>query len=103
MGYPRGVAADHNNLGLLAKPAGARDEARRQFETALELNRRDGRDEVAATNLVNLAGLAAASGDFGRAETWYHDALAIWRGREQWADAADALHGLGQPHLSRGD
>ena len=58
IGDTRGVAADHNNLGLLAQAVGEEDEARRQFETALELNRRDGRDEVAATNLVNLAGLA---------------------------------------------
>jgi len=103
IGDTRGVAADHNNLGLLAQTVGDPDEARRQFEAALELNRRDGRDEVAATNLVNLAGLATAIGDFARAEGLYRDALATWRAREQWADAADALHGLGQLELRRGE
>src|SRR5207249_9547685 len=78
-------------------------EARRQFEAALVINRREGRDDVAATNLVNLAGLASLDGDFARAERLYRDALSTWRAREQWADAADALHGLGQLELRRGD
>ena len=103
IGDSRGVAAVYNNLGLLAQTAGDLDEARRQFEAALAINRRDGRDEVAATNLVNLAGLASLAGDFARAEQLYRDALATWRAREQWADVADALHGLGQLELRRGD
>jgi CHAT domain-containing protein/tetratricopeptide (TPR) repeat protein len=103
IGDTRGAAADHNNLGLLAQTAGDPAEARRQFEAALDLNRRDGRDDVAATNVVNLAGLASAAGEFGRAETLYHDALATWRGREQWADVADALRGLGELEVRRGD
>src|SRR5207244_3459789 len=64
IGDTRGAAADRNNLGLLAQTAGDLHEARRQFEAALALNRHDGRDEVAATNLVNLAGLASVDGDF---------------------------------------
>ena len=103
IGDTRGVAADRNNLGLLAQSVGDGEEARRQFEAALGLNRRDGRDDVAATNLLNLAGLASVDGDFARAEQLYRDALATWRVREQWADAADALHGLGQLELRRGD
>jgi CHAT domain-containing protein/Tfp pilus assembly protein PilF len=103
IGDSRGVAAVYNNLGLLAQTAGDVDEARRQFEAALAINRRDGRDDVAATNLVNLAGLASLAGDFARAEQLYRDALATWRAREQWADVADALHGLGQLELRRGE
>ena len=52
---------------------------------------------------MNLAGLASLDGDFARAEALYRDALATWRSHEQWADAADALHGLGQLELRRGD
>ena len=99
----RGTAADHNNLGLLVQRLGDLEEARRQFDTALALNRRDGRDDVAATNLVNLAGLASLAGEFTRAEALYRDALATWRAHESWADAAVALHGLGQLELRRGD
>jgi CHAT domain-containing protein len=82
---------------------GDTEEARRQFEGALSLNRNEGRDEVAATNLVNLAGLASLSGDFGRADAQYRDALAIWQAHEAWADAAAAWHGLGQVDIRRGD
>src|SRR5437773_4922891 len=103
IGDTRGTAADHNNLGLLAQRLGDLDEARRQFDSALALNRGAGRDEIAAANLVNLAGLASLAGDFVRAEALYRDALATWRSHESWADAAVALHGLGQLELRRGD
>jgi tetratricopeptide (TPR) repeat protein len=52
---------------------------------------------------VNLAGLASLEGDFERAESLYRDALSTWRDVGAWADAADALHGLGQLELRRGD
>jgi tetratricopeptide (TPR) repeat protein len=66
IGDDRGVAADLNNLGLLAQDLGDNVEARRQFEAALAINRARGRPEVAATNLVNLAGLAALEGEFAK-------------------------------------
>src|SRR5439155_1536790 len=103
IGDTRGTAADHNNLGLLAQRLGDLDEAQRHFDTALVLNRQGGRDEVAATNLINLAGLASLAGDFSHAEALYQDALATWRAHESWASAAVALHGLGQLELRRGD
>ena len=99
----RGMAADHNNLGLLAQRLGDLDEAERHFKAALAINRRDRRDEAAATNQLNLAGLAALSGDFTRAVTLYRNALATWRAAERWADAAAALRGLGQLEVRRGD
>jgi CHAT domain-containing protein len=103
IGDTRGAAADLNNLGLLAQEMGDLEDARRQFEAALALNRRDRRDEVAATNLVNLAGLATLAGDFGRAESLYEDALAAWRAEEMWAETAEALRGLGQLEMRRGN
>lgn len=99
----RGMAADHNNLGLLAQKLGDLDEAGRHFQDALALNRRDGRDNAAATNQVNLAGLATLAGEFTRAAGLYRNALATWRATEQWVDAAAALHGLGQLEVRRGD
>ena len=103
IGDTRGVAADHNNLGLLAQDVGDLTEARRRFETALALNRRDGRDDVAATNLLNLAGLASLTGAFADAERLYRDALSAWREREMWAETADALRGLAQVEMRRGN
>ena len=102
-GDTRGLAADYNNLGLLVQRLGDTDEARRDFEEALALNRREARDVVAATNLVNLAGLASLTGELVRAESLYHEALGTWRAHAQWTDAADALRGLGQLDLRRGD
>src|SRR5439155_9892259 len=63
IGDTRRVAADHNGLGLLAQRFGDMHAARREFESALAINRRDGREDVAATNLVNLAGLASLAGE----------------------------------------
>ena len=103
IGDTRGAAADHNNLGLLAQDVGDLTEARRRFEAALALNRRDGRDDVAATNLVNLAGLASLTGAFADAEGLYRDALSAWREREMWAETADALRGLAQIEIRRGN
>ena len=103
IGDTRGAAADLNNLGLLAQELGDLEEARRWFEAALAINRRDGRDEIAATNLVNLAGLASLAGDFARAESLYEDALAAWRAKEMWAETAEALRGLGQLEMRRGN
>ena len=79
IGDSRGLASDYNNLAGLARAAGDLDEARRQLEAALAINRRDDRPEVAATNLVNLAALASLAGDFARAEALYREALATWR------------------------
>ena len=102
-GDRRGLAADHNNMGLLAQRLGDQAEARRHFEAALDINRGDGRAAVAATNLVNLAGIAGLEGEFARAEVLYSEALATWRAEEAWPDVAAALHALGQLEVRRGD
>lgn len=101
MGDTRGVAAGRNNLGLLARASGDLSGARRQFEAALELNRTAGRADVAATNQVNLAAVAVLEGDFEAARGLYREALVAWS--DAPADAADALYGLGQLELRRGD
>ena len=103
IGDSRGVAADYNNLGLMAREVGDLAEARRYFERALALNRQNGRDEIAATNLVNLAGLASLAGDLAAAAVLYQSALASWRAAGEVANSADALRGLGQVELRRGE
>jgi len=103
IGDSRGLASDYNNLAGLARAAGDFAESRRQLEAALILNQREGRADVAATNLVNLASLAILSGDFTRAESLYVGALRTWRGAQEWADVADAEHGLGALEVRRGD
>ncbi|HKP29174.1 MAG TPA: tetratricopeptide repeat protein, partial [Gemmatimonadales bacterium] len=103
VGDTRGIAADLNNQGLIARELGDPDGARRHFEAALAINRAEERPEVAATNLVNLAAVASQQGDLTRARGHYQDALATWRAREEWAEAASALAGLGRLELRRGD
>jgi CHAT domain-containing protein len=103
LGDTRGIAAGHNNLGLLAQGIGDNAEARRRFEAAFALHIADGRDDLAAINLVNLAGLATLEGDFASAQRAYRDALAKWRERRQWAETSEALRGLGQLEQRRGD
>ncbi|HET9635494.1 MAG TPA: CHAT domain-containing protein [Gemmatimonadaceae bacterium] len=103
IGDTRGLAADYNNLGMLAQQVGDMDDASRDFEAALSLNREEGRDVIAATNLVNLAALASRAGDLSRADSLYHEALTTWRAHAQWSEAADALRGLGELDLRRGD
>ena len=98
-----GLASDYNNLAGLAQDAGDFDGARRQLEAALAINRRDGRAEVAATNLVNLAGLAESHRGFCPGRVALPRSAGTWRERKQWADMADALRGLGELELRRGD
>src|SRR5207245_2158000 len=51
-GDTRGLAADENNRGLIAQTLGDFAAAERAFETALDANRRAGRAEPAAVNLI---------------------------------------------------
>jgi CHAT domain-containing protein/tetratricopeptide (TPR) repeat protein len=103
IGDSRGIAADHNNIGLMALSMGSLTEAETHFDTALALNRADGRVMEAATNIANLAELASTRGDFEIAATHYQNALATWRNAGDTADATFALFGLGQLELRRGD
>jgi len=66
IGDTRGMAAAYNNLGLLAQTGGDVAEARRQFEAALVINRREGRDDVAATP-------GRFGWDGGLGTSWYSD------------------------------
>jgi CHAT domain-containing protein/tetratricopeptide (TPR) repeat protein len=103
IGDSRGIAADHNNLGLIAQGLGDLAEAESRFETALALNRAENRAEAAATNIANLAELASLRGDFTVAGSHYRDALAAWREAGDVAETAFALFGLGQLELRRGN
>lgn len=103
IGDSRGIAADHNNLGLIAQSVGNLAEAQTQFEAALALNRSEGRTAAAAVNTANLAELASMRGDFDAASSQYRNALASWTAAGDTADATFALFGLGELELRRGD
>ncbi|MFL5580915.1 MAG: CHAT domain-containing protein [Gemmatimonadaceae bacterium] len=98
-----GMAADRNNLGLLALARGDLAAARAAFDDALALNRRYGRRRGVATDLTNLAGLATRVGDYAGADTLYRDALALDAATGSRTDAADVLHARGLLALRRGD
>jgi tetratricopeptide (TPR) repeat protein len=104
IGDRRGMAADYNNLGLLAQETGDLKIARHHLDSALALNRADGRDEIAATNLVNLAGLAALSGNseklkpttekrslFGRTRSFGVMPRRHWTGLARWKCAVATI------------
>src|SRR5207302_6236085 len=77
--------------------------AKHAFETALAANRKAGRAEVAALNLVNLANLAAISGDDESADARYHEALSLYLGAKERVGAAEVWHDIGLLRTARGD
>ncbi|HEV8381736.1 MAG TPA: CHAT domain-containing protein, partial [Gemmatimonadales bacterium] len=99
----RGLAADQNNLGLIAEQLGDIPGARRAYEAALAANRAAGRPAPAATNLENLGNVASSTGDYATASQLYREALSIYRELGDQLDAASVLHNLGLLSLQRGD
>jgi CHAT domain-containing protein/tetratricopeptide (TPR) repeat protein len=102
-GDARGLAADRNNLGLIAQALGDLDRARREFAAALATNRSEHRSAAAAVNLVNLANVASMMSDYPTASALYREALAIHQASGASADASAVLHGLGLLEMRRGD
>jgi len=102
-GDTRGLAADQNNRGLIAQELGDLDAARRAFDTALAINRRESRPLVAAVNLVNLANIASMTSDFPRAAALYNETIAIYRDGGFLANASPVLHNLGLLEIRRGN
>jgi CHAT domain-containing protein/Flp pilus assembly protein TadD len=97
------MAADQNNLGLIAQERGDLREATRAFEKALALNRRDGRRSLVALNLSNLAGLASSNSDYRIADSLYREALVLQRTAGDRAETAFTLESLGRLQIRRGD
>ena len=58
------MAADLNDLGLVAWSLGDLGEARTAFRRALALNALPGRERHAALNHTNLGDLASVEGDY---------------------------------------
>ena len=102
-GDTRGIAADQNNLGLIAQDIGDLPGARRAFEKAMSINQRDGRRALVALNLGNLAAVASNSGEYSRADSLYREALAIDRATGAEAETGFVLQALGRLQIHQGD
>jgi CHAT domain-containing protein len=102
-GDSRGIAADQNNLGLIAQEVGDLPATSRAFEKAMNINQRDGRRSLVALNLGNLAGIAANSGDYLHADSLYKQALTIERATGDRAETGFVLQSLGRLQIRRGD
>jgi CHAT domain-containing protein len=98
-----GLAADQNNIGLIAQSLGDLAAARRAYASALAANREYGRTASAATNVTNLANVASLTADYVSAGALYEEALAIYRSRGDRVDAAFVLRNLGLLEMRRGD
>ena len=98
-----GLAADQNNIGLIAEALGDLAEARRAYSSALAVNRQYGRTGGAGSNLTNLANVASLTADYAAAGALYDEALAIYRSRGDRVDAAFVLRNMGLLEMRRGD
>jgi CHAT domain-containing protein/Tfp pilus assembly protein PilF len=76
-GDDRGLAADYNNMGLLARQAGDYVEARQRIRQALEINTRLGRRDLVIVNLWNLGTIESAQGSLDAADSLIGAALSI--------------------------
>ncbi|HVL17300.1 MAG TPA: tetratricopeptide repeat protein, partial [Gemmatimonadales bacterium] len=103
VGDTRGLAAAHNNLGLVAAAVGDTTRAREAYERALDLNRRFKRPAAAAANLVNLGTLADLQGNYGRAVRLYREALDAYVAAGDSLSTGLALQNLGRLELRRGN
>ena len=103
IGDYRGVAADADNLGLVAAATGDPAEARRRYLEALITAREHGFDDAAAAALLNLGALASREGDDRGAEKRYAEALALYRKLDDRADEALVLRNLGLLDAGEGD
>lgn len=74
-----GMAADHNNAGLIAEALGDLESARVHYGRALEISRGRLDGERAADYLVNLGGLAARRLAIDEARGRYERALDLYR------------------------
>jgi len=102
-GDTRGIAADQNNIGLIARERRDLKRATEAFGIALKLNQRDGRRALAGLNLSNLAALASDAGNFSRADSLYEAALLYLRAAGANVDAAFALHDQARVQIRRGE
>ena len=103
VGDTRGLAADHNNLGLVAAALGDTVGAREAYERALALNRRFDRKAAAAGNLTNLGTLADLQGDYAGAARLYREALGAYTAAADHRNTALVLRNLGRLELRRGN
>lgn len=71
-----GLAADHNNAGLLAEELRDLETAEREYRTALAITEAHGTPARAADLLVNLGALASERGALDTARTLFDQALA---------------------------
>lgn len=93
---PEAQAGLHHKLGLLHEFIGRYDQARRHWQSQLELEQQLGDKAGQAIALHNLGVLAQAQGDYSSARKLYEQSLDIARQLGDQAGIARALHQLGR-------
>ena len=103
LGLRRGFANYTTGLAGLARRQADYDGARFALEGLLHLGRDAGDRMLEARSLIQLADLRWVEGDLGDAERIYEEAAVIGRSLDRSWPLYEALHGLGQLALLRGE
>lgn len=102
VGDPNGIAFALNGLGMIAARQGDLALAVQHFDEAIALRRNQDTGALAAS-LYNLAGAVRDQGDTGRAVSLYQEALSLRWERGERRGAAEAMIGLAEIAVDRGD
>lgn len=90
-----GVAADHNNAGLIAEELGDLESARNHYTKALDISQMRLDGKRTADYLVNLGGLAARQLAIDEARDRYESALSLYRAGGEIVNQALVHRNLG--------
>jgi len=103
VGAFRSAGFDHHNLGLVALALGDLEGARQEFETAIRISQRTGRQDDEADHLSSLADVMIAGGAYEEAETALTHALNLDQQTGNRLGEAGVRHSMGLLLLVRGD
>ena len=90
-------------LGMLAQHLGDYEEARQQYQHALDINEELGDRAGVASNSHQLGTLAYLQGDYQEARRRYQHALPVFEELGDWTNAAASYHQLGLLAQTQGD
>ena len=98
----RGIAADLNNIALIARENGHLDKASRALIDAIAINRANNRTDLVSLNLANLAAIESDKGNGRASDSLFRLALASNRTAAGNADRAFILADYARTQAQRG-